>query len=83
MIMMIAMVLTNRPFCWRPLLSRMLKHAVSIGYADYDDAGDGCSNDYDDAGGDGCSKCSMSQGTVRWGIRGVTACSRHVKYNSS
>ena len=79
---MIAMVLTNRPFCWRPLLSRMLKHAVSIGYADYEAVVDGCSNDYD-AAGDGCSKCSMSQGTVRWGIRGVTACSRHVKYNSS
>ena len=93
MIMMTAMILTNGIFCWQPRLSRMLKHAVSIGYADYDAAGDGCSNDNDaagdgcsndnDAAGDGCSKYSMSQGTAKWGIRGVSACSRHVKYKSS
>ena len=82
MIMMTAMILTNGIFCWQPRLSRMLKHAVSIGYADYDAAGDGCSNDYDDAG-DSCSKYSMPQGTARRGIRGVSACSRHVKYKSS
>ena len=82
MIMMTAMILTNGIFCWQPRLSRMLKHAVSIGYADYDAAGDGCSND-NDAAGDGCSKYSMSQGTAKWGIRGVSACSRHVKYKSS
>ena len=69
MIMMIAMILTNGPSRWRPLLSRMLKHAVSIGYADYEAVGDGCSNDYD-AAGDGCSKYKHVSGHCKVGYKG-------------